>query len=187
MTDADVDGSHIRTLLLTFFYRQMTALAENGNLYIAEPPLFKVKRGKQERYLKDESEFEDFILSSLQENIAIKPSAMNGKRPSPIKEDKLVDLAKSLSRFLSISERIGRRGNGNDPDIVNALALSGLIDTKILKDKKTVTKLQMEITKNLKLFSPEIGKVEFTTEEDPEHKSLALKCASKKNGTSLDT
>jgi DNA gyrase subunit B len=98
MTDADVDGSHIRTLLLTFFYRQMKAVIEAGHLYIAQPPLFKVARGKSEQYLKDERALEDFSVSQGLEGALLRTS--DGAARAGADLVALVDHARSVQRLL---------------------------------------------------------------------------------------
>ncbi len=114
MTDADVDGSHIRTLLLTFFYRQMPELLENGYVYIAQPPLYKVKRGKKEEYIKDEPAMFSYLMRMATADIQISSATkdISGRELS-----KVLDQTKQLKGY---AERIARRLN-NDPRLVELI------------------------------------------------------------------
>jgi DNA gyrase subunit B len=106
MTDADVDGAHIRTLLLTFFFRHMNAVIEAGHLYIAQPPLFKVKKGKTEKYLMNEREFEDFFLGSWVAGAKVK---VPGSKV-PITGEPLLELLHALSEYRGLFAKLTKRG-----------------------------------------------------------------------------
>jgi len=114
MTDADVDGSHIRTLLLTFFYRQMPELIERGHIYIAQPPLYKIKHGKQERYLKDDHELKEYLLRLALEEAELYTTAA-GK---PLQREALELVAKQYFVAEAVIERLSR---ATDPVVLNAL------------------------------------------------------------------
>ncbi len=119
MTDADVDGAHIRTLLLTLLYRQMPELVERGHIYIAQPPLYKVKHGKTERYLKDDQEYHQFLLRLALDEAALTPRA----GAEPLVGSTLEELARSWLLTVAVIERISHLVN---PEILQALVQHNL-------------------------------------------------------------
>ncbi len=130
MCDADVDGAHITTLLLTFFFRQMPLVIEKGYLYIAQPPLFKVKKGKEERYLESEKEFEDYFLSLGANKTTLKVKA-TGKEYS---EDKLLAVLKIMSRYRHYSTQL--RKGGVTPEIIHTLLEKEIKQKAFFKSQK---------------------------------------------------
>jgi DNA gyrase subunit B len=119
MTDADVDGAHIRTLLLTLLYRQMPELVERGHIYIAQPPLYKVKHGKTERYLKDDQEYHQYLLRLALDEAALTPRA----GAEPLVGPALEELARSWLLTVAVIERISHLVN---PEILQALVQHNL-------------------------------------------------------------
>jgi DNA gyrase subunit B len=127
MTDADVDGSHIRTLLLTFFYRQMLELIERGHVYIAQPPLYKIKRGKQEVYVKDDAELNSYLLNSALDKAEL---YVNQEAP-PLSGVALESLAKE---HIAVETIIGRLSGRYDEAVLRALSTLPEVTHKIAED-----------------------------------------------------
>ncbi|HKO42976.1 MAG TPA: DNA topoisomerase (ATP-hydrolyzing) subunit B [Pyrinomonadaceae bacterium] len=166
MTDADVDGSHIRTLLLTFFYRQMAELIEKGYVFIAQPPLFKVKRGKKEEYIKDEGAMIRYLMRQATADLKITSAA--GKE---VIEGK--DLAKWLEKmvdFQNYSERAARRLSG-DRTLLNAL-LEGFGGKKgVLRKEGATLRKVFQNSDDMARVEGVVAKAGYATElsSDEEH------------------
>jgi DNA gyrase subunit B len=138
MTDADVDGAHIRTLLLTFFFRHMVQVIEAGHLFIAQPPLFKIKKGRAEQYAMSEGELEAFLLSSWVERASIKVAG----KSTPLREETLLEALKQASEFRHLFSKVARRGGG-----VPGRMLEGFLKGKVGIRKRGITpeKIAQEI------------------------------------------
>lgn len=185
MTDADVDGSHIRTLLLTFFYRQMPELIERGYLYVAQPPLFKIKRGKEEFYLKDEQVFENFLLQNGTEKLSVVVNS-NGETRE-LKGAKLLEAIQKGIAHERMLERITK--SGRDGRIVDSFAFRTGFRKSHLKygNEVELDEHLTEIKKWIERRFPEITGLDWRLEEDEEHESSKIHYTFKENGRSSST
>ncbi len=159
MTDADVDGSHIRTLLLTFFFRHMQQLITRGKVFVAQPPLYRIKKGKSEKYIKDDKEFTREILRRATENLAVEAAGMK------LEGAELRTFLMSLDELSQISRRLERRVR--DPRVVDVLTdISMPIDTKAdLQNEQSVKTVADSLRK---------AKLEVTIEREEEHSAWMI-------------
>jgi DNA gyrase subunit B len=154
MTDADVDGSHIRTLLLTFFFRHMKELIERDHIYIAQPPLYRVKRGKSEKYIRDERDFARELMKRATEDHVVK-----GKEGVTLQGAGLTSFLLNVQEHEAVAAKLGRRLR--DAGLAELLSESGLDKKAEFEEKKSLEKLLKEIEKvELKLE----GKIAFDEE-----------------------
>lgn len=147
MTDADVDGAHIRTLLLTFFYRQMPQLIEGGYLYIAQPPLYKVTRGKSEQYLKDERAFEDYLIGCGIEEAILELGSGETVRGEDLRH--IVEKARTIAEVLDgLHTRYARF-------VVEQVAITGALNPKAVGDEALAVALAAKVAARLDTISEE--------------------------------
>jgi DNA gyrase subunit B len=147
MTDADVDGAHIRTLLLTFFYRQMPELIENGHLYIAQPPLYKVKRGSSEQYLKDDSALEAYLIETgLADAVLV---LANGEERGG------GDLRAIVREALSVRAAIEALHSRYPRFVIEQAAIAGALNPELLSDREKAEGAAAYIARRLDLLSEE--------------------------------
>ena len=166
MTDADVDGSHIRTLLLTFFYRQLPLVIENGYVYIAQPPLFRVKRGKAETYIKDERDLESYLIKRSIEGRTVRIPASGAEIAGP-------DLEKMLQRMIShqkLVQTLERRGYPGE--IVEALVAAGA-DREYFADREKLDALAVSLSRPTRTVS---------VQRDEEHTRFSLHIDDRSSG-----
>jgi DNA gyrase subunit B len=147
MTDADVDGSHIRTLLLTFFYRQMRELIDRGHIFIAQPPLYKVTRGKSEQYLKDERALENFLIATGLEDSVLRLASGEHRAGGDLKV--LVEQARTIRNVLNgLHSRYNRQ-------VVEQAAIAGVLNSDIFGDPRKALDAARYIARRLDALSEE--------------------------------
>ena len=179
MTDADVDGSHIRTLLLTFFYRQMPELVERGYIYIAQPPLYKVKKGKQERYIKD-----DEVLTEYLTTLALESATLHVNEQAPPINGS--ELEKLISQFHAAENALSRLSKKINPKILDGMMYQKEIDVNSLHDESSVQTWIESFVKYLNEVETEGVVYTASTEKDEERNITLPKITVRQHGVDRD-
>ena len=179
MTDADVDGSHIRTLLLTFFYRQMPELLQRGYLFIAQPPLYKVTRNKRDSYLKDNDAKDAFLLNIAGERISVK---VDGRTISG------AELKALLSKVITYEARLEKLSKKKDARVLDALVQAATYDPSTLADLNKANEELGKIEDYLEARTPDIlDHMQVKRLDDPQHRSKKLVFSTEVNGSPRET
>ena len=179
MTDADVDGSHIRTLLLTFFYRQMPELIERGYVYIAQPPLYKVKKGKQERYIKDADEMEQYELTLALDGAELHISA-NAPAMNALVFEKLV------AEYNSVQKLIGRLSRHYPDPVLQGLIYQSPISVEMMKDESAVENWGKSFVEQLTAKETEAHQYSVRTQFNAERQVYEAVITVRKHGIDTD-
>ena len=164
MTDADVDGSHIRTLLLTFFFRQMPELLERGYIYIAQPPLFKVKKGKTEKYLKDEGLLNEYLADLAVEDVEVYVEGSQGY----VTGRRLLPVLKKLIAFETFLQRLNKKQH--EATILRAFVDEPGLDREMLKNRAALAQVVANAKRVLEAVYPK-STANLEIVEDEEHQS----------------
>ncbi|MEL6339923.1 MAG: DNA topoisomerase (ATP-hydrolyzing) subunit B [Myxococcota bacterium] len=177
MTDADVDGSHIRTLLLTFFYRHMPELVARGHLFIAQPPLYKVTtRKKKEVYLKDEAARYDYLLNIATDSISLLSSDDDAQR---IEGDALKQLCLDMHSYVELLDRIDTR---RDRRVYEAVLEGTRLDADLLRGDRVAQEAE-KLERELHSRFPEASPIEVEVRDDREHRAQAIEVRLRRMGT----
>jgi DNA gyrase subunit B len=170
MCDADVDGSHIRTLILTFFFRQMEEIIKRGYLYVAQPPLYKIGEGRKQTYLKDEREYHDFLVERIQDSWEL--GVGNNGSSKRLRGSRLATFLQQVEEFQEQLERL--RSRGYPSDALRVALLNGLSDKKSLKDEARLEEIA-QIIEASGFHSVSVG-------QDEEHGTSYIAFVSRRDG-----
>nr|HEX4315648.1 DNA topoisomerase (ATP-hydrolyzing) subunit B [Kofleriaceae bacterium] len=181
MTDADVDGSHIRTLLLTFFFRHFNELFEGGHVYIAQPPLYKVTKGKRELYLKNEQALEDHLLDTVCKETTLRRGPDNSG--GELTDRELAALVKRISQVKRLRAYLDKRADGR---IAAQFAEAGLTEDD-LRDRDRLERIEAKVMAEVSRKHGELGQAAAEYKQDGEHGTWELRFAAGKHGVRRST